>query len=122
MELIGKEKCKKRGRKAKIEGRAYELNKDQSRFFVDLSDDKSKLAEVFNLLEKANKKDLGRDIVFKDLALIGISKLTEKDIEKIQDQSLTEMERVQKSLDEYNLKSGLRLSLGEYLVKKLGIN
>ena len=112
---------KKRGRKKKNEKREYVLNRDQTKFFIDYGDNKKELEVVFDLLVKANKKGLGRDIVFKDLVLFALSKLNEKDIEKIQESSLTEMERVYRSLEDYNEKSGLRLSLGEYLSKKLGV-
>jgi hypothetical protein len=44
-----------------------------------------------------------------------------KQTEKIQEQSLTDMERVQKNLDEHNEKNKTTLSLGEFLVKKLNI-
>lgn len=112
---------KKRGRKAKVKSKEYVLNRDQSKFFIDLSNEKKNLEVVFDLLVKANKKDLGRCLTFKDLALYGLAKITDKDIEKIQEQSLSEMERVQRSFQEYNLKNNLQLSLGEYLLKKLGI-
>jgi hypothetical protein len=121
MEIMEKEKNKKRGRKPKNEKKEYVLNRDQTKFFIDYGDNKKELEIVFDLLVKANKKSLGRDIVFKDLAIFGLSKLNEKDLEKIQESSLTEMERVYRSLEDYNEKSGLRLSLGEYLSKKLGV-
>jgi hypothetical protein len=121
MEIMEKEKNKKRGRKPKNEKKEYVLNRDQTKFFIDYGDNKKELGVVFDLLVKANKKGLGRDIVFKDLAMFGLSKLNEKDLEKIQESSLTEMERVYRSLEDYNEKSGLRLCLGEYLSKKLGV-
>jgi hypothetical protein len=74
------------------------------------------------LLAKSNKKDYGREVTFKDLALFGIEKLTDKDIDKIKDGSLSEMEKVEKALDEYNQKNRTTLSMGEFLVKKLSIN
>ena len=112
---------KKRGRKPKNTKTVYELNKDQTKFFVDLTKDKENLEMIFNLLETANKKEYGREILFKDIALYGISRITNKDIEKIQELSLSEMEKVERSLDEYNKKNGTKLTLGEYLVKKLSI-
>tara|TARA_Y100000768_G_scaffold388309_1_gene383466 strand:- start:1921 stop:2118 length:198 start_codon:yes stop_codon:yes gene_type:complete len=48
--------------------------------------------------------------------------LLNKDIDKIQERSLSDMEKVHRTLDEYNKKNNLSLSLEEYLVKKLGIN
>ena len=112
----------KKGRKKKGEVRVFVLNMDQSKFFVDLAGDKKSLESVFNLLVKANKKSLGREITFKDLAVLGISKITEKDIESLKEESLTEMEKVERALVKYNSKSGTKLSLGEFLVKKLALN
>jgi len=77
---------------------------------------------IFDLLRKCNEKDYGKPILFKDLCLFAVSKLTEKDIEKIQEQSLTEMEKVQRAYDEHKKKSGQEFSFGEFLTKKLGIN
>jgi hypothetical protein len=62
---------------------------------------------------------LGSDL--RDLVIHAVPKLNSKDIEKIQDQSLTEMERVKKLLDEHNEKNKTTLTLGEFLVKKLNI-
>ncbi|RZF20622.1 hypothetical protein DAY19_11595 [Halobacteriovorax vibrionivorans] len=112
---------KKRGRRPKNEKKEYQLNKEQTKFFVDLSNDNESLETVFNVLEQVNQKEYGRDIIFKDLALYGLSKLNEKDIEKIKDSSLNEMERVERALVEHNKKTGNSLNMGEFLIKKLGI-
>jgi len=114
------EKNKSSGSK-KVSSNA-EMNRSRVRFFVDLSKDKDKINKVFNLLEKANKKDSGEDITFKELALFAIDKLNLKDIEKLQESSLSEMEKVERSLNDYNRKNGTKLTLGEYLIKKLNIN
>ncbi len=113
---------KKRGRKPKNEKTEYQINSEQTKFFVDLSKEKDSLEQIFNLLRKVNKKNYGREITFKDLAIFGIDKITEKDLDKIKDGSLSEMEKVEKALDEYNQKNGTKLSMGEFLVKKLSIN
>ena len=113
---------KKRGRKAKGEKVLYELKKDQSKFFVDLGKEKKELEKIQELLIESNNKNHGREVLFKDIALYAISKLTKKDVEKIQENSLTEMEKVERSLDEYNQKNGTKLNLGEYLLKKLNLN
>lgn len=113
---------KKRGRKPKNLKEEYQFNKDQTKFFVDLSKDKKTLEKVMDLLVDANKKDYGKEISFKDLSIYALSKLTSKDIEKIQEDSLSEMEKVEKVLDEYNQKNNSSLSLGEYLVKQLKIS
>lgn len=113
--------AKKRGRRPKSEKKEYQLNKEQTKFFVDLSSDNESLETVFNVLEQVNQKEYGREIIFKDLALYGLSKLNEKDIEKIKDSSLNEMERVERALVEHNKKTVNSLNMGEFLIKKLGI-
>jgi len=117
-----RERDRVRGRKAKNQAKDMAKLKEQTKFFVDLSQEQESLDLIFDLLEKCNQKSYGREILFKDLSLYAVSKLSDKDIEKIQEVSLTEMERVQRALDEYNKKTGQNLSMGEFLVKKLGIN
>ncbi len=113
---------KKRGRRPKDVKVEYELNKEQTKFFVDLSKDEKGLELVQEYLIKANNKKHGGEISFREIALYAISKLNEKDIGKIQESSLSEMEKVERSLDEFNKKNGTNLSLGEYLLKKLNLN
>lgn len=73
------------------------------------------------MLKTVNNKNYGKELTFKDLAVYAVPKLTTKDLEKIQEGSLSEMERVQRLLDEHNQKNEIKLSLGEFLVKKLNI-
>ncbi len=113
---------KKRGRKPKNQTRETLINKEQSKFFVDLSNEQESLSLIFDFLLKCNEKNYGRPILFKDICIYAISKLTDKDVDKIQEVSLSEMEKVQRALDDYNKKNGQKLELGEFLVKKLGIN
>jgi len=113
---------KKRGRKPKNQKKGFVINQEQTKFFVDLGSDKEGLDLIFSLLGKCNEKTYGREIQFKDIALYSVSKLSEKDVEKIQESSLSEMEKVERALDDYNKKNGLNLAMGEFLVKRLGIN
>ena len=112
---------KKRGRRPKGIKDEFILNKDQTKFFVDLSKDKKILKDIMDFLEQANNKSYGKEITFKDLSIYAVKKLNSKDIEKIQENSLSEMEKVERALDDYNSKNGESLSLGEYLVKQLKI-
>ena len=73
------------------------------------------------MLKSVNDKSYGKEITFRDLAVFAVPKLTTKDLEKIQEGSLSEMERVQRLLDEHNEKNEKKLTLGEFLVKKLNI-
>jgi len=113
----GKEE-KKRGRKKKGEEKKEGM---RNKFFVDLGNDQEVLLLINKLLVEANNKSYGREIIFKDLVIHALPKLNSKDVEKIQDQSLSEMERVKRLLDEHNEKNKTALSLGEFLVKKLSI-
>ena len=113
---------KKRGRRPKNLKEESIVNKEQTKFFVDLSKDKKNLEVVLNLLGEVNKKSYGKDITFKDVSIYAITKLNNKDYEKIQEGSLSEMEKVERALDEYNQKNSDSLSLGEFLVKQLKIS
>jgi hypothetical protein len=122
MEINEIVEIKKRGRKPKNHKKEFEINKEQTKFFVDMSNEKESLSMIFSFLLKCNEKNYGKPILFKDLCLYAVSKLTDKDIDKIQERSLSKMEKVHRTLDDYNKKHNLSLSLEEFLVKKLGIN
>lgn len=122
MEISTEKEIKKRGRKPKNQQRRYTINKEQTKFFIDVSKDKSSQELIFELLKNANNKEHGREVSFKDLVLPALGKLTAKDLEKIQEESLSEMQKVEKTLIEYNKKNNTQLTLGEFLVRKLGIN
>lgn len=107
--------------KERKNSKEVQINRKQSKFFVDLSKESEFLKSVFGLLEKANVKTYGSEILFKDLAVYAIGKLTEKDIVKVQEASMSEMEKVERALNEHNEKFKTSLSLGEFLTKKLGI-
>ena len=118
----GEASAKKRGRKPKNFKVDYRINREQTKFFVDLTKERENLDKVFALLESANQKSYGKEITFKDLALFSIEKVSAKDLEKLQECSLSEMEKVERALDDYNKKHGTQLGLGEFLVKKLSIS
>lgn len=112
----------KKGRKKK-DKKLEETNEvdSQYKFFVDLRHGKEVLEQILKMLKSVNDKSYGREITFRDLAVFAVPKLTAKDLEKIQEGSLSEMERVQRLLDEHNQKNETKLTLGEFLVKKLNI-
>lgn len=113
---------KKRGRKPKHTKNEFQTNPDQTKFFVDLSKDKESLKRVIDLLVATNKKDYGKEITFKDLALFGIDKISSKDIEKIQEGSLSKRELLERAWEEFNKKNKQSLSFDDFLLKKVGIN
>ena len=112
---------KKKGRRKKNVERTENELKNQDKFFIDVSKNKDQKELIQGILNQANNKDYGREIILKDLVLISLPKITAKDIEKLQESSLSEMERVSRALDEYNKKSEVKLTLGEFLVKKLAL-
>lgn len=119
---VREEGVERRGRKKK--DKKLEENNEvdsQYKFFVDLRHEKEVLEQILKMLKTANNKNYGKELTFKDLAVYAVTKLTAKDLEKIQEGSLSEMERVQRLLDEHNQKNEIKLSLGEFLVKKLNI-
>lgn len=115
------ERKPKRGRKRKNEEANQYEPKDQNKFFIDVSKNNEQRELIQNILNQANNKTYGREIILKDLVLIALPKITPKEIERLQETSLSEMERVSLALDEYNKKTDVKLTLGEFLVKKLSL-
>lgn len=109
-------------RKQKEEDQGKTNTKEQNKFFVDVSKETEARDMILNLLGQANKKEHGREIILKDLVLVALPKLTPKDVERIQENCLTPMEKIQREWTEYNKKNSLGLGFEEFLVKKLGIN
>lgn len=112
----------KRGPKPKNQSRGFVIDEEQRKFFVDLSHEDDERRLIFELLKKANTKDYGREIIFKDLAVFALAKLTDKDLLKIQEGSLSKQEKLQKVVDEYNQKNNTMLSFEDYFLMKAGIN
>lgn len=111
----------KRGRRPKNQKKEYVLDRGQMKFFVDLSKEKESLDLIFDLLEKANTKEFGREVIFKDLALYALSKLTDKDLLKVQEVTLSKEEMLERIVRDYNLKHGTSLSKEDYFLMKEGI-
>lgn len=135
MEIINSEiknnnevvKKEKEGKARKIKGEEKkavksEENADKSKFFVDVSKDAETRDLIGKLLSEANNKNFGREIILKDLIVASLPKLVSKDIERIQENALTDMEKIERLLVEHNEKNKTSLSLGEFLVKKLNIS
>lgn len=123
-EELSKSELSSKGRESKKREKRKEENhveESQYKFFVDLRHEKEVLDQILKILKEVNNKSYGRELTFKDLSVYAVPKLTAKDLEKIQESSLNEMERVQRLLDEHNEKNNSKLSLGEFLVKKLNI-
>lgn len=102
--------------KAKNNEEREESKNDQDKFFIDVAKDQEAKELVSKLLGEANNKLFGRQIILKDLVLAALPKLSAKDIEQIQNNILSNLEKVKKQCFEYNQKNKTDLDLGEYLV------
>lgn len=120
-----REETKKRGRKKKNDGdkNGFDVSEqiDKSKFFIDVSKETETKELINKLLIEANNKTYGREIIFKDLLIASIPKLTSKDIERIQENALTDMEKIERLLIEHNEKNKTNFTLPEFLVKKFNI-
>lgn len=112
----------KRGSKPKNQSREFVIDEEQRKFFVDLGHEDDERRLIFELLKKANTKDYGREITFKSLAVFALTKLTDKDLLRIQELSLSKQEKLQKVVDEYNQKNNTTLSFEDYFLMKAGVN
>ena len=118
--MIEKEKneevsVKKRGRRKKNEVRKYELNKNQTRFVIDLKEDNKCLSKIQETLVKANEKDFGREVNFADIVIYLTSKLGDKDIEKIQEGTLSVKDKLMREHRRYEEKIGKKIEFWDYL-------
>lgn len=98
-----------------------DVNNEKSKFFIDVSKEIETRDLIGKLLSEANNKSFGREIILKDLIVLSLPKLTPKDIERIQENALTDMEKIERLLVEHNEKNKTALTLGEFLVRKLNI-
>ena len=112
---------KKKSRKSKNDKDGFKINKEQTRFIVDQGSNVEGLGKIFEQLEKANNKEYGRKISFKDLAVYGITKIKPRDIEKIQESSMTKMEKVEREFNAYKSRIGEGVTLEKLGAKKLNI-
>jgi hypothetical protein len=113
----------KRGRRPNGETRdRVKSDRTKNKFVMDLSKDLLNQSKVHDLLDQLNDKDFGNNISFKDLGIYAVGKVTSKDIEKLQEMSLTDQQKLKRFWKESNEKNKKKLSYEEFLVKKLNIN
>lgn len=113
-------KNKKRGRKPKPK-EDYRLDKEQTRFYIDLKNDQEAQKELIQILEFINKKDFGTPLGVKEVLIHSMNKLTKKDLEKIRDSSLTPIEKVERARVEFNEKHQTNYSMEEFLLRRLNL-
>ena len=114
--------AKKRGRRKKGERAGYELNMEQTRFFVEFSDDKKRLETLQKSLIKLNDKDFGREINFGDVVKYLIDSLVEKDLPKIQDLSLSHEDKLKLEHKEYEKRTGKKVDFWEFIMRNQKTN
>lgn len=98
----------------------YRLNGDQKKFIIDVSGDEEVRQMILNLLSKCNSKAFGKEVTFRELVIYSFAKITEKDIPKLQECSLTEREKAERIVADYNQKHGTNLSLEQFVLLKDG--
>jgi hypothetical protein len=107
---------------SKVSKEGKEIKEGQSKFFVDLRNDHESLEIVNELLGKLNNKHYGSKVLFKDMAMYSLRKLSVKDLEAIQELSLSDSEKLERLWKEHVKKSGKSLSFEKFLLKKCNAN
>lgn len=122
MENTQEIETKKRGRRRKTDEKTRIEIRDQNKYMIDVAKDSECRNLILNALKQANSKDFGKEVLIKDVLEILLPKLTNKDIEKLQENSLTEKEKIHKAHEEFNKKNNLELTFNEFLIRRLGIS
>ena len=118
-----KEEKKKRGRRPNSETKEkVKSDRSKNKFVMDLSKDLLNQSKVHDLLDQLNDKDFGEEITFKELGIYAVGKVNQKDIEKLQESSLTHGQKLRRFWKESNEENKTKVSFEEFLVKKLNIN
>lgn len=105
-----------RSRKAPESKDPKDLKKSKESSVKKIDPDAARLLRI--LVEKANKKDLGRKIRDSEVIMAGLEKLTSEDLQVLQDRSMRSKDRVELALLDYN-KNNPKISMDEFLVKLL---
>ena len=78
------------------------------------------IEKINELLSRINDKKRGREITLHDVIGDCVANYTSRDIERLQEASLSPMDRVRGKFERDMAKSGSKLSFEEYLAKKVG--
>ena len=113
---------KKRGPKPKIKSEEVQDSKEQNKFFIDVSKETESKELIASCLQQANDKSYGREIILKDLLIAALSKITPKEILKLQENSLSAEDKLERATEDYNKKNSTNLTSAQFAVKQLGIN
>ena len=95
--------------------RVSDNSRVQDRFFIDVSEDVKSLELIYSLLKEVNTKKYGRKLILKDLVVVALTKLKQKDLEALKESSLSGMDVFRPKCDLYNQENNTKLELSEYL-------
>ena len=115
---IVEQKPKPGRRRKKAAPPGYENRK---RLVIDKAHTPKTHALAIKLLTAANRKEHGREVTFDHLIALALSKVNAADLNRLKDESLADMDRVNLKLKQYNSQNKTNLTLGEFLVKQLEI-
>ena len=94
----------------------------KERIYFDLGKENEELKQKIGLLvEKANQKNKGDKVTLSTLIKFSLSLLKENHIEEIQKATLTDWDLINLEFEKYKEKSSEKISLSEYLIKRLKI-
>ncbi len=82
--------------------KGIEKSKGQDRFFIDVSEDVKSYELIHSLLKEVNTKKYGRKLILKDLLMVALPKLKQKDLEALKESSIDPAELVRRKADQYN--------------------
>lgn len=93
-----------------------------SRFTISYSFEEEDVARgLQDVLAKLNNKNQGRELDLKDIINWAVGKINDKEIKKIQDDSLTIKDKVDLKLQEFNMKNDTNLDIYDFLAKQLKV-
>ena len=118
MEVTSSEPIK-RGRPRKHQSKDI---KDQNRFIIQMNGvEESKKQKIFEIYEAVNSNLSGKSISLGEIAIEGLLKLNEKDIESIKLASLGRNEKILLEIEKYNKKHNKNLNVFDMAAKQLKI-
>ena len=94
---------------------------NRQRLVIDRNRTPQTHATAIRLLAAANKKERGRAVTFDHLAALALSKVTAADVERLKNESLSDMDKVNLKLNDHNRRHKTQLTLGQFLVQELKI-
>lgn len=95
--------------------KVIDKSKGQDRFFIDVSEDVKSYELIHSLLKEVNTKKYGRKLILKDLVMVALPRLKQKDLEALKESSLGPAELVKRKADQYNEVHGTKYDMYGYI-------